>query len=117
LEVNEALYKFYAGMEVSEETICLDLISEMEFCSQRTYLETEHTAHHFRQVGWLPKLFDRSYCDHESLAVVSDEALLERADHAWRELVARQRPPDIGPHFARELDRITAAARRELLEA
>ena len=80
LEVNKALYKFYAGMEVSEETMCLDLISEMEFCSQRTYLETEHTARHFGPSGWLPKLIDRSYCDHESSAVVSDETLLERAD-------------------------------------
>ncbi len=115
LEMNEALYKFYAGMEVSEETMGLDLISEMEFCSQRTYLETEHTARHFRQVGWLPKLMDRTYCDHESPAVVSDETLLERADRAWRQLVAQQEPPDVDPHWARELDRITAAARAELL--
>jgi len=115
LEVNEALYKFYAGMEVSEETMCLDLISEMEFCSQRTYLETEHTARHFRQVGWLPKLMDRTYCDHESPAIVSDEDLLEGADQAWRKLVAQQTPPEADPHWVRELDRITAAAREELL--
>ena len=95
--------------------MCLDLISEMDFAAQRTYLEMEHTARHFRQVGWLPKLFDRSYCDHESPAVVSDEALLERADQAWRRLVAQQEPPPIDPHLAHELDRITAAARRELI--
>jgi trimethylamine:corrinoid methyltransferase-like protein len=109
------LYKFYAGLEVSDETMCLDLISEMEFCSQRTYLETEHTARHFRQVGWLPKLMDRTYCDHEAPGVVSDETLLERADQAWRKLIAQQEPPDVDPRWVRELDRITAAAREELL--
>ncbi len=106
LEMNEVLYNFYAGMEVNEETMCLDLISEMEF-AQRTYLETEHTARHFRREGWLPKLLDRRYCDHESPAVVSDQTLLERADQAVCKLVAEQQPPDIDAGFARELDRIS----------
>jgi trimethylamine---corrinoid protein Co-methyltransferase len=117
LEVNQALYKFYQGMEVTDETMCLDLIDELGFCARQTYLETEHTARHFRQTGWLAQLFDRAYCDHNAPAVVSDEKLLGKADQAWRKLVAGQTPPDREPAFVREIDRIVAAARSELLAA
>ncbi len=115
LEVNQALHKFYRGLEVNDETLCLDLIEELEFCSRRTYMETEHTVQHFREVGWIPRLFDRASCDHQKPMVFSDERILADADGAWRVLVAQQLPPDREPAFVRELDRIVAAAREELL--
>jgi len=116
LDVNEALYKFYRGMEVNDETLGLDTIAELEFCAHRTYLEAEHTARNFRQVGWNPRLVDRSYCDHNAPVVLGDEKILEKADRMWRDLVAAQPDPAPDPHLVRELDRIVAAARAELLE-
>jgi trimethylamine---corrinoid protein Co-methyltransferase len=115
LEVNQALYKFHQGMEVDDETMGLDLIEELGFCTSRTYLETEHTARHFRQVGWQPRLFDRAYCDHDAPVAMGDEKLLERADRAWRALVAAQSPIERDSAFVAEIDRIVAAARNELL--
>jgi len=115
LETNEAIYRFFRGAEVSVETLALDLIQELEFCGRRTYLDSEHTLRHFREVGWNPRLFDRSYCDHTAPAPAGDERMLDKADRAWRELVAAARPPDIGPGLVREIDRIVAAARSELL--
>ena len=85
------------------------------FCQHHTYLETQHTAQRYRSVGWYPRLFDRAYCDHTQPAAPSDEAFLQQADEAWRQLVAAQQPPHVEPGFARELDRIVAAARVELL--
>ncbi len=117
IEVNEALFKFHRGMNVSDETMCLDLIAEMEFCTRRSYLESEHTARYFRDVGWLSQLMDRGYCDHNAPANVDDRPMLEKADETWRTMVARQEPIDIEPAFRRELDRIVAAARAELLAA
>jgi trimethylamine--corrinoid protein Co-methyltransferase len=115
LEISEALYKFYRGIDVSEETMCLDLIAELEFCARRSYLETEHTARHFRNVGWLARLFDRSYCHHDAPVILGDENLLDKADQAWRDLVAAQPDLEPDPALARELDRIVDSARRELL--
>jgi trimethylamine:corrinoid methyltransferase-like protein len=115
LEMNEAIYRFARGMEVDDDTCAVDLIHELEFCQEQTYLETEHTAHQYRRVGWYPRLFDRAYCDHTQPAAHDDEALLHRADEAWRKLVAAQEPLEMEPGFARELDRIVAAARVELL--
>ena len=115
LEVNDSLYRFHRGLEVTPETMALDVIAELEFCSDRTYLESEHTARHFRQVGWQPRFFDRRYCDHNAPAVIDDQPMLDQADQAWRKLVAQQEPLAVDPSFVRDLDRITAAARKELL--
>jgi len=115
LEMNKAIYKFAHGLEVNDETCCVDLIDELGFCERRSYLETEHTLRHFREVGWNPTLFDRSYCDHTAAASSNDDAILDRAEHAWRELVAAQEPMEVEPGFARELDRIVESARKELL--
>jgi trimethylamine--corrinoid protein Co-methyltransferase len=115
LDIAEGLHKFYCGMEVSDETMCLDLIAEMEFGARRTYLDTDHTLQHFRQIGWQPRLLDRRYCDHTAVALLGDEKLLLSADQAWRKLVAAQPEPEPAPSLAAELDRIVAAARNELM--
>ena len=116
LEVNEGLYKFYRGMEVDDETMCVDLISELEFCASQTYLESEHTLRHFRQLGWNPRLFDRTACDHAAPVLLGDEALLAKADQMWRELVADQPPVERDRQFVDELDRIVEAAKKDLLD-
>jgi trimethylamine:corrinoid methyltransferase-like protein len=110
-----ALHRFYSGMEVSDEAMCLDLIAEMEFGTRRTYLDTDHTLRHFRQIGWQPRLMDRRYCDHTAVAVLGDEKLLLNADQAWRKLVAAQPETEPNRALSAELDRIVAAARNELL--
>jgi trimethylamine--corrinoid protein Co-methyltransferase len=115
LEVNEALFKFYRGFEVNEETMCLDLIANLEFCEHRSYLAEEHTARHFRQVGWNPRLFDRKYCDHASPVVLSDEKILDKADQAWRNLVAGQLTEEPDPSLVKQVDRIVEAAKKDLL--
>ena len=115
LEVNQAIYQLAQGVEVDDDTTCVDLINELGFCTRGTYLETEHTLRHFRQVGWNPDLFDRTYCDHTASAAAGDAGILEKAEQAWRQLVASQEPIDVPPDFARELDRIVEAAKKELL--
>jgi trimethylamine--corrinoid protein Co-methyltransferase len=115
LEMNEAIYRFNRGIEVNTDTCAVDLINEMLFCEKESYLESEHTVAHFRNVGWNPQLFDRGYCNHTDPAPCGDEKILKQADEAWRKLVASQPPPDVEPALVREIERIVAAARKELL--
>jgi trimethylamine:corrinoid methyltransferase-like protein len=115
LDLNLALFKFLDGMEVNAETLGLETIEGLEFCETDTYLSSQHTARHFRQTGWQPRFLDRADCDHSLSVVNSDETLLDKADAAWRELLANQKPVERDPAFVRELDRIAAAARAELL--
>jgi len=115
LEMNEAIYKFGRGIEVNADTCAVDLINEMLFCERGTYLESEHTLAHFRDVGWNPRLFDRSYFDHIQPAPCGDDRILQQADQAWRRLVASHAAPTVDSAIRRELDRIVTAAKRELL--
>ncbi|MCL5280694.1 MAG: trimethylamine methyltransferase family protein [Planctomycetes bacterium] len=115
LEMNEAIYKFTRGIEVNDDTCAVDLINELLFCERGTYLESEHTLAHFRDIGWNPRLFDRRYFDHTQPAPCGDERILQQADQAWRQLVAHQPTPTIDSTMRRELDRIVTAARKELL--
>ena len=115
LEINEAIYQFSRGIEVNASTCAVELINELIFCERQTYLESAHTLAHFRQVGWNPRLFDRRYCDHGRPAPCGDETMLQQADQTWRALAASQPAPTLDSATLRELDRIVAAAQKELL--
>ena len=116
LDLNRALYGFAEGIEVNDDTLCVDLIDKLEFCQSGTYLEAEHTLRHFRDVLWDSKFLDRTYGGIQPGHVGNgDNKVLDKADEAWRDLVARQEPLEVGPEFAVELDRIVEAAKKELL--
>lgn len=116
LDVSKAMYKFAQGIEVNEDTMCIDLINKLEFCEKRTYLESEHTVEHFRNVFWDTMFFDRTYRKSDCIeAQKKDEQLLKKADRAWRDLVASQVSLEVTPEFAAALDRIVEAAKKELL--
>ena len=117
LEMNEAQFRFLRGVEINDETCAVDLINELLFGERGTYLESGHTLAHFRRVGWNPRLFDRTYCNHAEPAPCGDGDLLGKADESWRSLVAKQEPAEVAPEMSREIDSIVAAARRELLES
>ncbi len=115
LEMNEAIYKFGRGIEVNDDTCAVDLIHELLFCERGTYLESEHTLAHFREVGWNPRLLERNYFDHTQPARGGDERILQQADQRWRQLVTNQPAPILDSATMREIDRIVGAAEKELL--
>ena len=113
LDVSRAIYAFGRGIEVNDNTMCVDLINELAFCEEKTYLESEHTLANFRDVMWDTEFFDRTYRD--GGAAAPDEKILAKADAKWRELVASHQDVEVEPAFADEVDRIADAAKRELL--
>jgi trimethylamine--corrinoid protein Co-methyltransferase len=116
LDMNLAQFKFAKGIEVNDETLCLDLINEIEFGEAGTYLESDHTLRHFRDALWDTRLFDRTYAkDSLPTPLESDAAILTKADSAWRAIVSAQPPVEIDPSFAREVNRIVDAAKKELM--
>ena len=116
LDVNRAHYKFAQGIEVTDQTLCVDLINELEFCESTTYLEHEHTFRHFRDVLWDTRFFDRMYREEETIKCSQvDEAIVKKADQAWRDIVKEQGPVELDANLAREIDRIVEAAKEELL--
>ncbi len=116
LDVSKAIYGFARGIEVNEDTLCVELINDLEFCEKGTYLESDHTLRYFREILWDSRFFDRTYRQEESLTTgEADDAILRKADQAWRDVVAKHQPTEVDSRFATELDRIVHAARNELL--
>ena len=115
-DINLAQYGFARGIEVNPETLCVDLINEMEFCEKSAYIQTDHTFRHFRDLLWDSPLLDRTTRQERAyLPSREDETLLQQADQAWRKLLEAAQPVERDEHFRRELNRIVETARRELL--
>ena len=111
----EALHKFHRGIEVDDETMCLDLIAEMEFGAAADLLG--HRPH----AATFPP-------DRLAAAALRSPLLRPRGrgDPRRRKAPASRRPglaqagggaagAGTAPALSAELDRIVAAARNELL--
>ena len=54
--------RMMAWIEVSAETLAVDVIEEVALGS-RNFLAEEHTVRHFRKEHWFPELLDRQFFD------------------------------------------------------
>ncbi|GAB4449113.1 MAG: trimethylamine methyltransferase MttB [Anaerolineae bacterium] len=100
--------RFAQGVEVSDETLALDLIDEIGPDGQ--FLGIAHTSAHYRE-DWYPQLFDRQHPDNWEAA--GSATLRERANAHARKLLAEHAPEPLPDDTLAELDRIVerAAAR------
>ena len=115
LEIDSALERFHGSFEVSEESLALDLIEGMLQENATNFLDTDHTARHYRSEQWYPRWFDRTLWQGESIELEAERKMLERIDRYWKDAVERYEAPDIDPYQTEELQRILATAERDLL--
>ena len=104
--VNEILYlvkNFLKGMEVSEETLCLDLIDRVG--PGGNFLQEKHTLANFRQVFY-SDLFDRQMKDvwEKKGAKRFEERLRDKTLAAMKHV-----PEPLPPEVVKELDRMQAS--------
>jgi len=111
LEMGEALNKFLNGVEVSEESLCLDLIQEKGISGN--FFDEMHTAMNFRDVLWLPELFDRSpsACG----AIDRKKDIVALAYEKWQQILKDTEPYRIDKDKAGEIDKIVAKAEETLV--
>lgn len=93
--------RFTQEVEVSDDTLALDLIDEIGAGDQ--YLATPHTTTHFRE-DWYPKLFDRKNIDGWKAA--GSLSLGERAVNKAQHLLAGHQPEPLPGDMLTALDGI-----------
>ena len=105
--VESALRNF----EISDETLGLEVTAEVG--PGGTFVDAAHTAAHFREELWFPKLLDRDYYQawKDAGAIASEERCRQRKE----EILATHQIAPVPQDLDRELERILASARRELL--
>ena len=111
-EIMGYVERMLRGFEVNDETLALDAIAEVG--PGGTFMDHEHTARHFREEIWFPRLLDRQFYDPW---VASGRLSMAERGRAEKERLLREHTVEPLPDdLDREFTRITEAARRNLGE-
>jgi trimethylamine--corrinoid protein Co-methyltransferase len=94
-------------IEVSDETLALDLIDEIGPDGQ--LLESDHTLRHYRD-RWYPDLIERSIFDEWSAA--GSKTLGQRAAEKVDEILASHTPEPLAPEVAAAVHAVVERAER-----
>jgi trimethylamine--corrinoid protein Co-methyltransferase len=114
LEMNKAMYEFARGIEISEQTIDIDLIHSIGFGERDNYLSSDQTLHYFRDLLWNTDLLDTTYRKNEYYkADEMDKKLLAKADSKWRELVSSSKELDVAPEYKNDIQKVIEKARND----
>ena len=114
-ELNRELERLAGGVEVTEETLALDVIEKYGMDFGLTYIEADHTYRNFRKSIWHPELMDRSAWRSPEEERKKERKMLLEAEAKWRDALARYEPPDIPDETIRAVDAVVERAKRELL--
>ncbi|MHC4563722.1 MAG: trimethylamine methyltransferase family protein [Planctomycetota bacterium] len=102
LEIARAIHKAFGPAEVTDETLAIDVMRRAGIAG--SVLADDHTADHFRDVLHFSDLFAPS--------AGSVEAMLDKADAAWKDIVANTTPFELPGDKAEQIDSIVAKAEK-----
>jgi trimethylamine--corrinoid protein Co-methyltransferase len=108
-EVVGLVARFMEGIEVSEETMALEVIDQVG--PGGNYLAEEHTLKHFRR-NWFPALLDRS--NYSAWREAGRLSLGDRATARARELLETHKPTPLSAEAAEGLAAIVARAEKRI---
>jgi trimethylamine--corrinoid protein Co-methyltransferase len=100
------------GIEVSEETLAVELIKEIGW--QGHYLDQLHTAQHYRREHYLPRLLRRE--SREVWESKGSKTALDLARERVRELLAKHRPRELEQAVEKELLGYLEMVRRRTMD-
>jgi trimethylamine--corrinoid protein Co-methyltransferase len=112
-EILGAAFRILEGLEVSEETIALELIKRVGIGGN--YLSEEHTVRHLRADTWFPTVTNRQKWDPWMAAGGKD--MRQRAAEKARRILEDHRPEYLEPKLAEELERMAGSFQQREIEA
>jgi trimethylamine--corrinoid protein Co-methyltransferase len=104
--------RLMAGIEVSDETLAVDIIESVA-SRDGSFLGEEHTAAHFRRELWFPRLLDRQFWQGWLDSGAKD--LMKRCTEKKKQILAAHVVDPIDEKVDREMSRIIASARAALV--
>jgi len=99
-------------IDFSDEAIGLDVIKAVG--PGGSFIDTEHTAEHFRKELWFPHLLDRNY--YQAWLESEAASIEERCTDCANDLISSHAVEPLPQDVARVLDEIVAEAKGELCE-
>jgi len=110
-EILGATFRMLKGIDCSRDAIGIDAFKEVGH--KGAFLETAHALKYLRKERWEPRLTDRNAWD-KWQSQTGGKDMRERARDMAREILKNHRPVYIEEKDAREIDRIAAAAQKEI---
>ncbi|MHA2175555.1 MAG: trimethylamine methyltransferase family protein [Candidatus Hodarchaeales archaeon] len=104
-----AVSRILRGIEISDETLALDVIDEIG--PEGHFLSHGHTLDHFRKEYFFPKLFDRTDFEGFEKGLMKD--LSERSYDTAAKLLANHEPVPLDKDLETELDKITTRIKKK----
>ena len=113
-ELSEGLWRLGQGINVDDENMALDVIDVIGPGERGSYLETEHTLHHYRQ-GWFPKMLYRGPYEGDEIEHSRDCQMLDAASQRFKQAITRHISPQIDPIKVKEIHKIVEKAKMALI--
>jgi trimethylamine--corrinoid protein Co-methyltransferase len=107
-ELIEWIKRYWQPIEISEETLALDLVRATGPDGQ--FLESQHTFKHFREL-WMPSLLDRQ--DFETWSAKGSLTLQQRAKQKVLEIIASHRAEPLAPAAKAGLEDIVVRRQKD----
>jgi trimethylamine--corrinoid protein Co-methyltransferase len=101
-ELCAAALRIARGIEVTPETLALDLIQEVAHSGSDNYMSEKHTVRHMRSEHFQPGLFPRD--PYEAWEKAGSRTALDLARERADEILARHQPCALDPALEQELD-------------
>jgi trimethylamine--corrinoid protein Co-methyltransferase len=105
------LRRYLRKLEISEETLALDLIHEIG--PDGNFLETAHTLRHARE-DWLPTVFDRF--DYHRWAAEGATTLQQRVNQKVRGIIESHRAQPLTEDVVESIDSIVEGGEANVSE-
>jgi len=109
-EIIEFVERMMRGIEISDETLGLDVIEQVG--SGGSFVAENHTARHFRNELWFPRLLDRRYYD--AWRNSGRSRMAGRCRRLKEEILANHEPAPLPDGVEQNLQAVLAEARRAL---
>jgi len=111
-EILGAAFRIARGIEVSENTLALDVIREV--MPGGNYLTHEHTLKNFRRVRWFPAITNREKWTNWESKGAKD--MKQRAQEKARQILQEHHPQYLSPELCQELDKFAEQAQTRVLK-
>jgi trimethylamine--corrinoid protein Co-methyltransferase len=102
-EVVGWIKQYWQPLEITDETLALDLIHEMGPNGQ--FIKTDHTFRHVRET-WIPEIFDRN--NYHSWSAKGSFTLQQRANKKVLEIIENHRAEPLPQSVVQKLEAIAA---------
>jgi trimethylamine--corrinoid protein Co-methyltransferase len=112
LEMAAALNKLLDGVEVTDDSLYLDLIQKKGIGAN--FFDDEHVAANFRKILWLPELLDRSPAVCGKIDRSKD--IVACAYNKWQKVLKDSQPYQLDKDKEKEIDKIVEKGTKLILK-